>query len=111
MPPFAFLLLLTVLQGAPGRPYAEERQLLDRHLAQLARALPNAPTPNEDAALLKQLANEAGLRNIEVGPPTITELGALGQSRRTVFATATYPDADRFFRAFRDRRASSTSRA
>ena len=99
MPFFSLLVLATVLQGAPGRPYGEERQLLDRHLAQLARALPDAPTPNEDAALLLQLANEAGLRNIEVGPPTITETGGLGQSRRMILAAATYPDADRFFRA------------
>ena len=99
MPLLSLLVLATVLQNAPGRPYSEERQLLDRHLAQLARALPDAPTPNEDAALLRQLANEAGLRNIEVGPPTITETGALGQSRRVVLAAATYPDADRFFRA------------
>lgn len=99
MPLFSFLVLAAVLQGAPGRPYGEERQLLDRHLAQLSRALPDAPTPGDDAALLKQLATEAGLRQIEVGPPTITETGPLGQSRRTLLATATYPDADRFFRA------------
>jgi hypothetical protein len=99
MPLLPLLVLATVLQGSVGRPYAEERQLLDRHLAQLARALPDTPTPNEDASLLKQLANEAGLRNVEVGPPTITETGVLGQSRRSVAATATYPDADRFFRA------------
>lgn len=96
---FPLLVLAAVLQGAQGRPYGEERQLLDRHLAQLARALPDAPTPNDDAALFKQLANEAGLRNVEVGPPTITETGLLGQSRRTLQGTATYPDADRFFRA------------
>ena len=99
MPLLSFLVLATLLQGAPGRPFGEERQLLDRHLAQLSRALPDAPTPNEDAALLKQLATEAGLRNVEIGPPTITETGGLGQSRRNLLATATYPDADRFFRA------------
>lgn len=99
MPLLSLLVLAAALQGGPGRPYGEERQLLDRHLAQLARALPDAPTPNEDATLLRQLGNEAGLRNLEVGPPTITENGLLGQSRRVVMATATYPDADRFFRA------------
>ena len=99
MPLLSLLVLATVLQGGQGRPYGEERQLLDRHLAQLARALPDAPTPNEDTALLKQVASEAGLRNIEIGPPTITETGVLGQSRRMVIATSTYPDADRFFRA------------
>lgn len=99
MPLVSLLLLAAALQGAPGRPYGEERQLLDRHLAQLARALPDSPTPNEDAALLRQLANEAGLRSVEIGPPTITENGLLGQSRRMVAATATYPDTDRFFRA------------
>src|SRR5678815_4290261 len=99
MPLLSLLVLATVLQGTPGRPYPEERQLLDRHLAQLARALPDAPTPLEDAALLKVIATEAGLRNVEVGPPTITETGPLGQSRRTLVATATFPDTDRFFRA------------
>lgn len=99
MPLLSLLVLAAVLQNAPGRPYSEERQLLDRHLAQLARALPDAPTPNEDAALLRQLASEAGLRDVEVGPPTITEIGVLGQSRRMILAAATYPDTDRFFRA------------
>jgi hypothetical protein len=93
------LLAAALLQSATGRPYSEERQLLDRHLLQLSRALPDAPTPDADEALLKQLAAEAGLRNIAAGPPTITETGSLGQSRRTLTATSTYPDADRFFRA------------
>lgn len=92
------LVVLVSLQGGPGRPYSEERQLLDRHLVQLSRALPDAPAPNDDATLLEQLAAEAGLRNLEIGQPTITEVGALGQSRRTLTATATYPDTDRFFR-------------
>ena len=95
----ALLLAIALLQGAPGRPYAEERQLLDRHLAQLARPLPDAPTPDDDAALLRQIATEAGLRSVEVGSPVVTETGVLGQSRRSLTATSTYPDADRFFRA------------
>ncbi|MEO8500223.1 MAG: hypothetical protein ABI565_04860 [Vicinamibacteria bacterium] len=99
MPLLPLLVLAAAFQAPPGRPYREERQLLDRHLAQLARPLPDAPTPDVDAALLLQVATEAGLRHIEVGAPTITETGALGQSRRTLIATATYPDADRFFRA------------
>lgn len=99
MPPLSLLVLAALFQAAPGRPYKEERQLLDRHLAQLARPLPDAPTPDDDALLLKQLATEGGLRNVEVGAPTITETGPLGQSRRTLIATATYPDVDRFFRA------------
>jgi hypothetical protein len=95
-----FLILATVLlQGPPGRPYSEERQLLDRHLAQLSRPLPDLPTPDEDAILLNQLATAAGLRDIVVGPPTITESGSIGQSRRTITAASTFPDADRFFRA------------
>jgi hypothetical protein len=99
MTPLPFLLLAALLQGVPGRPYSEERQLLDRHLAQLSRPLPDTPTPDDDAALLRQLASEAGLRGVEIGSPVITETGALGQSRRTLTATSTFPDADRFFRA------------
>ncbi len=83
----------------PGRPYSEERQLLDRHLAQLARPLPNGPSPEGDAALLKQVALDSGLRSVEIGAATITETGSLGQSRRSVTADSTFPDADRFFRA------------
>jgi hypothetical protein len=98
-PLLPFLLVTALLQGTTGRPYAEERQLLDRHLAQLRRSLPDGPTPEADATLLGQIASEAGLRNIAVGSPTITESGALGQSRRVITATSTYPDADRFFRA------------
>ena len=96
---FAAFILAAALQAASGRPYNEERQLLDRHLAQLARALPNAPTPDDDLALLKLLAGDAGLREVEVSPPTTTETGSLGQSRRVLSASATYPDTDRFFRA------------
>jgi hypothetical protein len=99
MSPFSLLVLAALLQGVPGRPYREERQLLDRHLALLARPLPDGPTPREDAELLRSLANEAGLRNVEIGPPTITETASLGLSRRVLTATATYPDIDRFFRA------------
>ena len=99
MPTLALVLLAALAQGVPGRPYAEERQLLDRHLAMLSRPLPNAATPNEDASVLRQLAAESGLRDVEVGAPTITETGPLGQSRRTLTASSTYPDADRFFRA------------
>ncbi len=100
MSPLLPLLLVTaLLQGTTGRPYAEERQLLDRHLAQLRRSLPDGPTPEADATLLGQIASEAGLRDIALGSPTITESGSLGQSRRVITATSTYPDADRFFRA------------
>lgn len=98
-PLLPFLLVTALLQGTTGRPYAEERQLLDRHLAQLRRSLPDGPTPEADATLLGQIASEAGLRNIALGSPTITESGSLGQSRRVINATSTYPDADRFFRA------------
>lgn len=93
------ILATALLQGPVGRPYGEERQLLDRHLAQLARPLPDLPTPDEDAVLLNQLATAAGLRDIVVGPPTITETASIGQSRRTITAASTFPDADRFFRA------------
>jgi hypothetical protein len=96
---FTFLGLLALLQSATGRPYPEERQLLDRHLTSLSRALPDGATPDADATLLKQIAAEAGLRNVVVGAPTVTETGTLGQSRRSLTAAATFPDTDRFFRA------------
>ena len=100
MLPLSLALIAVLLQAPPpGRPYSEERQLLDRHLAQLARSLPNGPTPDEDAALLKQTALDSGLRNLAVGAPTITETGSLGQSNRSLTADSTFPDADRFFRA------------
>ncbi len=91
--------VLALAQNLPGRPFSEERQLLDRHLARLSRALPDAAAPGDDETLLLQLAAEAGLRDVEVGSPVITETGSLGQSRRTLTATSTYADADRFFRA------------
>ena len=95
----SLILAAALLQGPVARPYGEERQLLDRHLAQLSRPLPDLPTPDDDAVLLHQLATAAGLRDIVVGPPAITESGSIGQSRRTITAAATFPDADRFFRA------------
>ena len=94
-----FLLVLAAAQVGPARPFAEERQILDRHLQALARVLPDGATPVEDAALVSQIAAEAGLRNFEVGPPTVTESASSGQTRRTITGNATYPDTDRFFRA------------
>lgn len=88
-----------LFQGAVGRPYSEERQLLDRHLTQLSRPLPDGPTADDDAAVIRQLATEAGLRNLEIAAPTITETETLGLSRRPFTANATFPDTDRFFRA------------
>ncbi len=99
MLPLPLIVIAVALQSPSARPYSEERQLLDRHMAQLARPLPDAPSPDEDAVLLRQLAVEAGLRDCEVGSPTITETGPLGQSRRALSATSTFPDTDRFFRA------------
>lgn len=99
MGPLTLALVAALLQGPPGRPYAEERQLLDRHLTQLSRALPDGPAPEADAAHFRELAAASGLRGVEVGTPTITETGTLGQSRRMITATSTFPDVDRFFRA------------
>jgi hypothetical protein len=96
---FTIALFASAAQAPQGRPFAEERQILDRHLAALAKALPDAATPVEDATLVQQIAMEAGLRNVEVGPPTVTESGTLGQSHRSFAANATFPDTDRFFRA------------
>jgi hypothetical protein len=83
----------------PARPFAEERQLLDRHLAQLAEALPDYPVSDRDEALLRQLAAASGLRNVEVHAPVIGETEAIGRARRTLNATATFTDVDRFARA------------
>ena len=65
-------LLLAVPAPAPGRPFAEERLLLDRRLETLRRILPDGPVPSADTTHLRGLAEGARLGRVEIEarPPT-----------------------------------------
>lgn len=100
---WALLCLLPVLsvspaEAQPSRPFGEERQLLDRHLAQLAEALPDSPSSDRDAALMRELAAQAGFRNVEVSAPIVTERDTVGKVQLKLRAETVFHDVDRFVR-------------
>src|SRR5262245_6949476 len=60
------LLLLVLLPALAGRPFPEERLLLDRRLETLRRILPDGPNPPADRALVLEMAQSTGLESLEV---------------------------------------------
>jgi hypothetical protein len=95
----AWTALASPSEAQVARPFAEERQILDRHLAQLADALPDTSAAGRDEALLRQLAASSGFRDVAVAAPVIAERDSIGRSRFGLAATATFTDVDRFARA------------
>jgi hypothetical protein len=87
-----------VLVAAAERPFAEERQLLDRRLETLRRILPDGPNPGSDVALVSELARDARLMGLEVLPRAPVENGARGDVPLEVSAVGSYAEIDRFFR-------------
>ena len=87
-----------LLAVSVARPFAEERQLLDRRLEALRRILPDNPNAAADAALVTEMARSAGLQRLEVGARPPTESGGRGELGVEVRATGRYLDVDRFFR-------------
>jgi hypothetical protein len=81
-----------------GRPYPEERALLDRRLETLRRILPDQPSPQGDVALVREMAEFAHLGRLEVAARPPMESGARGWVPVDVTAVARYPEIDRFFR-------------
>ncbi|HSB60358.1 MAG TPA: hypothetical protein VLI67_01470 [Vicinamibacteria bacterium] len=93
------LAVLGLLAAAqPALPFGEERLLLDRRLEALRRILPDGPTPTADQALVRELAEGAGLVSVvlEARPPV--EAGARGEVIVDVAALGRFSDVDRFFR-------------
>jgi hypothetical protein len=91
------LALLATTAGA--RPFADERLLLDRRLETLRRILPDGPNPAADAAVVKELAENAKLGSVEAlaRPPADS-----AASRADVIVDLTgmgrYAEVERFVR-------------
>lgn len=90
---WSVLLLLSV----PERPFPEERLLLDRRLETLRRILPDGPIAVADAALVKDLAEQARLLSVESLARPPVESGARGQVAVDLSAVGSYAQIDRFF--------------
>jgi type IV pilus assembly PilO-like protein len=87
-----------LLLAAAERPFAEERELLDRRLETLRRILPDGPNPGSDVAVVTELARGARLMGLEVLPRAPVENGAKGDVPIEVSAFGSYAEVDRFFR-------------
>ncbi len=95
--PMLFLLLF--LAAAADRPFVEERLLLDRRLETLRRILPDGPIPMSDAALVKDLAEQARLMNVESLARPPVDSGTRGVVAVDLTAVGSYSQVDRFFGA------------
>jgi len=87
-----------LLLAAAERPFAEERELLDRRLETLRRILPDGGNPGSDAALVTELAHGARLMGLEVLPRAPVENGSRGDVPIEMSAVGSYSEVDRFFR-------------
>ncbi len=92
-------LLLLWLAVAPTRPFPDERHLLDRRLEAVRRVLPDGPSPAADAALVRELAERAGLTRVETQARPPVESGSAGTVVVELRATGRFHEVDRFFRA------------
>ncbi|HET7290813.1 MAG TPA: hypothetical protein VFM88_00180 [Vicinamibacteria bacterium] len=88
---------LLLLLGAPERPFHEERFLLDRRLETLRRILPDGPIAVADAALVKELAEQARLLSVESLARPPAESGARGHVAVDLTAIGSFAQIDRFF--------------
>lgn len=94
---WAALILLLLAASAP-RPFAEERVLLDRRLETLRRILPDGPHPEVDVAVVRQLAQEAGIVGPEIVARAPSETGSRGDIRVELTGLGRFADVERFFR-------------
>src|SRR5262245_31027335 len=85
------------LATASGRPFAEERLLLDRRLETLRRILPDAPNPDADVSLVNDLARAAAI-GLDVRARAPLETGTTGDVPVEVVGNARFAEIDRFFR-------------
>ena len=93
------LAIVTLLAATEAsRPFADERRLLDRRLETLRRILPDGPMPSADAALLRQLADNARLAKPQVQARAPSESAGRGEVVLEVSALAGFEEVDRFFR-------------
>ena len=80
------------------RPFPEDRTLLDRRLETLRRILPDGPNPVADAALVRDIAQHAGLVDLQAIARPPLESGPRGTVGVDLVAVGRFPEVDRFFR-------------
>jgi len=96
MVPLALLVLLPLFAG---RPFPEERLLLDRRLETLRRILPDGPNPPGDRALVLEMAQSTGLESVDVQPrPPFDSRSPSADVVVDLAAVGGYDEVDRFFR-------------
>jgi hypothetical protein len=88
---------LLLLVSVPERPFPDERLLLDRRLEALRRILPDGPIAVADAALVRDLAEQARLAAVESLARPPVEDGARGHVAVELAAVGSYSQVDRFF--------------
>jgi len=93
----AALLVALAAAAQPGRPFAEERLLLDRRLETLRRILPDGPTSAADVLLVRDVAEAVRLARVEIQPRAPIESGTHGELVLDVTALGDYAQIDRFF--------------
>ncbi len=91
-------LLLLWLAVVPTRPFPDERHLLDRRLEAVRRVLPDGPTGAADAALVRELAERAGLTRVESQARPPVESASSGVVVVELRAMGRFHEVDRFFR-------------
>lgn len=93
------LALLVLLPAIAGRPFPEERILLDRRLETLRRILPDGPNPPADRALVLDMAQSTGLESPDVQPrPPFDSRSPSADVVVDLTAVGGYDEVDRFFR-------------
>jgi len=95
--------VLSVLVGLllvvpAGRPFSEERLLLDRRLETLRRILPDGSSASADIPHLRKLAEAAQLGRVEIEAGATAASGTRGESTYELTALGGYDEIDHFFR-------------
>jgi hypothetical protein len=92
------LLAFVLAAAAPPRPFTEERDLLDRRLQAVARALPDGPRPPADLALVRSLADSARLQVSALTARPPAESGGRGEITLDLVAFGRFTNVETFFR-------------
>ena len=93
------LTLLVLSIALAGRPFAEERVLLDRRLETLRRILPDGHHPPADRTLVLEMAQSTGLESLDVQPrPPFDSRSPWADVVVDLSGVGSYDEVDRFFR-------------
>jgi hypothetical protein len=92
-----FALVLAATAAAP-RPFADERELLDRRLAAVRRRIPDGAQPAADAAHVTALAEASLLYRVSVTSRAPAESHGVGVSTLDVAAFGRFTAVETFFR-------------